>query len=762
MRVATLMLMIAAACALAVGPASIASWRSLGGNAGDEPVATVLESDAGHMLVEVTLPGYWLYEYPGGGRTWDKVELAGCGHLGEVGMPDLPSVTELFALPFGTEASITVEEMVTSEVRGVELLPMQTPAVDMDHAPYEFRMDDQFYGSGATYPAENVYIDNEAVWSGLNVARLVVTPFTYDHGSGELTVIHSITLRVEFEGTPTRLAEPVTTDIARAMERSVINWADFEEAAMADLDGRDGVEYVVVCNSSNRAYVEDLFSTHHYLGLNTMVEEVSNPSNPGEIRAAICDNYETGVTRFALLVGDHSVMPSAVIGGYTGDFYYTLITGSDNMPDIAVGRLTGSNTQIAHQVDKIIDGWMAYDWNDQNTTGIDPSETVLVAHQEQYPYKYTQCCNEIAAYDYDLCDVTFYKVYPPEGGTAADVSSAINNGIGTVGYRGHGDVTYWSWSPGWNASNINALTNDLMPPVFNIACYNGQYYTGTTCLSEAWQWADNGASGNLGATQPSYTTANHDYMKQIYIALYDTGLFRVGEAINVATEYVINNHGSYGLANARQYIWFGDPAQDIWTFDTAGEPGTLEISCPGSIAPGAQNVTITVTDGGSPVSGVNVTATDGIGGCSDAMTFYEEGTTNGSGQVTLSFTAPSSGTIHVGAWMHDYEYDIEEMDIMVGVGEGSGSTADLRLDRPVPNPVTTGASFGVGLPTTGAVSLEVYDVAGRLMETVFDGSLESGTHSIDWVPGSGLSNGVYFVRLTTGEGTLTTQAMVLR
>ena len=763
MRILTLCLLMVSAMALAAGHDAIGSWQSFGGNPGDESVVSVLESDQAHLVLDISVPGFWLYDYPAGGAVWDRVELPGHYSFSGVGLPELPSMTTRFALPFGTDAVVTVENVTSSVYGNLEILPRQTPEIDMAHEPFAFVMDENYYSSPRPYPAEITSLDNQGAWSGLNVASLVLNPFRFDPATGEMIVISSITVRIDFAGEAVVAAQPVNPEMVPAMHNSVVNWNDFESAAVPfDSGTRAGVEYVFICNSDNVDDVEELIETHHYLGLHSRVEILSSPATTGTIKTAITDNYETGVTRFALIVGDHSAMPSYSYSGTYGDFWYSLITG-DNLPDLAVGRLTGTTAQIAAQIPKIMDGYMAYNWDDGNETGIIPSETVLAAHQEQYPNKYTLCCNQIAAYSYDLCNITFEKVYPPEGGTAADVTNAINAGVGTVGYRGHGDVTVWSWSPGWNATSINALTNTFMPPVFNIACYCGQYNTGTVCLSESWQWATGGSSGNLGATQPSYTDTNHEYMKQLYIALYDTGTYRIMEAINVATDYILANFGTYGLANARMYIWFGDPAMDIWTFDTAGEPGTLMISAPSTIPPGTQDVIITVTDDGTPVSGVAVTLTDGVENYGNGMTFYAEGTTNGSGQATINITAPSSGIVHVGAYLHDYEYDLADITIGVGIEEGStGTPAAFALDRPMPNPVTVNASLGFSVPSSGRVELAVYDVSGRMVETLLDGTVEAGSHTVEWAPGTSISNGVYFLRLSTESGILTRQAMVIR
>lgn len=744
----------------ASGPGNVSSWQSFGSSEGSVPQVTVLESDNYHMIVEVTIPGFGLYEFPAGGRVWDRVELPECYSQGDEGLPDLPSVPGLFALPYGTEAVVTVEEVRSTVYENIDILPRQTPEIDTDHEPFPFVMNEEFYGGGTSFPYDWAYIDGYGGWSGLNAARLVVNPLRFNPGTRTLEAASSMIIRVDFEGFPGLLSLPVNQAMVPAMEQNVMNWGVFEGTA-DPVDGSrdDGVEYIFLCTEDNVGLVSDLFETHHYLGLHVRVETLTAPATTSEIEDAILANYTVGVTRFVCIVGTHDEMPSYNYGSFVGDYYYALIDPGD-YPDLSVGRITGDSLQIMRQVEKIIDGYSNYDFG--KTPGIIPSETLLAAHQEDYPYKYTQCCNECAAYPYSLCDITFTLVYPPEGGTKSDVIDAINGGIGTVAYRGHGSWYSWQWSPGWVAGDAYGLTNTFMPPVFNIACLNGLYQYATTCLSEAWQWADNGASGNLGANTSSYTIPNHDYMKRTYIALFNTGTFRVCEAIMESTVYVISHHGGLGITNAKMYIWFGDPAMEIWTFDEAGQPGQLEISHEANILPGTQDVLITVTDNGNPVEGVNVTLTDGVDNYGDGMTFYEEGTTNASGQATIGVTVPTSGTVFIGAFLHNYIYDIEWVAIGLGIEGTSGEGLVLHLETPMPNPVTTGASLGFTVPSGGNVRLNIYDVSGRIVETVFSGHLEKGIHSVEWSPGSSISSGMYFVRLDTEEGSVTTRALFIR
>jgi hypothetical protein len=65
------------------------------------------------------------------------------------------------------------------------------------------------------------------------------------------------------------------------------------------------------------------------------------------------------------------------------------------------------------------------------------------------------------------------------------------------------------------------------------------------------------------------------------------------------------------------------------------------------------------------------------------------------------------------------------------------------------------------LPSAGVASIAVYDVAGRQVDTLHTGELTPGSHSVNW-NASGFANGVYFVRLESPAGTVSTQVMVLK
>jgi hypothetical protein len=77
------------------------------------------------------------------------------------------------------------------------------------------------------------------------------------------------------------------------------------------------------------------------------------------------------------------------------------------------------------------------------------------------------------------------------------------------------------------------------------------------------------------------------------------------------------------------------------------------------------------------------------------------------------------------------------------------------------NPVSGSSLLNYSVPVAGHVCIQIYDLAGRSVQTLLNGEVAAGNHSVSWNTDN-IASGVYFVRLTTTEGTVSSQAMVLR
>lgn len=84
-------------------------------------------------------------------------------------------------------------------------------------------------------------------------------------------------------------------------------------------------------------------------------------------------------------------------------------------------------------------------------------------------------------------------------------------------------------------------------------------------------------------------------------------------------------------------------------------------------------------------------------------------------------------------------------------------SAILYQNYPNPfNPTTTIHFSG----TDGHTSLRVFDVVGREVVTLVNGSLQPGSHSVSF-DASGLADGTYLCRLTNGNETLVRKMVLM-
>ncbi|MCD4732898.1 T9SS type A sorting domain-containing protein [bacterium] len=90
-----------------------------------------------------------------------------------------------------------------------------------------------------------------------------------------------------------------------------------------------------------------------------------------------------------------------------------------------------------------------------------------------------------------------------------------------------------------------------------------------------------------------------------------------------------------------------------------------------------------------------------------------------------------------------------------------GAASELTLSDPYPNPASSSLTISYELAAKGAVSLSVYDLSGRLVETLISGEQTAGRHSVIW-DSSVAATGVYLLRLEAAGEAITRRAIISR
>lgn len=97
----------------------------------------------------------------------------------------------------------------------------------------------------------------------------------------------------------------------------------------------------------------------------------------------------------------------------------------------------------------------------------------------------------------------------------------------------------------------------------------------------------------------------------------------------------------------------------------------------------------------------------------------------------------------------------------VGITWQNNVPGQYFLGQNYPNPFNPETQFKFGLSTKGKVSLKIYDITGRLVQTLFDNmELNPGTLTVKF-DGRNFASGVYFYTLLVDDNRVDTRKMVL-
>jgi len=128
----------------------------------------------------------------------------------------------------------------------------------------------------------------------------------------------------------------------------------------------------------------------------------------------------------------------------------------------------------------------------------------------------------------------------------------------------------------------------------------------------------------------------------------------------------------------------------------------------------------------------------------DTVEFYADAYDNNSNY--------GSGDIRV--WYVNQSWTgVEETDAALPV--------KFELGQNYPNPFNNSTVIPFSVDRAAEVKVSIFDVSGRLVETVFNGKVTAGAHEVEWY-GKGATSGVYIYTLETAGTTHIGKMTLLR
>jgi hypothetical protein len=343
----------------------------------------------------------------------------------------------------------------------------------------------------AFYPDQLADITSPYIIKDVRGVSVYVYPFRYNAVQQTLRVYNSVTVQlIDDDSSPVNPLIKTSGRYFREMEAMYQSvFINYETTADNPTIGEAG-DILVITTARDEAAIQSYIDWKREKGHGVQKEVVATGTN---VKSLIQQRYnQNNNILYVQLVGDWADIKSDVGGGASAPLDPKLgcVVGTDNFPDIAIGRFSANNpAQVTVQVNKTIN-------YEKNPTGNWYDKAIGIASNEgpgddgEYDYQHLN-----VIWNYKLDPFTYNShtpIYAPNANSTM-VRNAINAGAAIINYTGHGSMNSWGTS-GFSNNQINQLTNgDMLPFIFSVACVNGAFHSGE-CFAEAWMKKENGGA----------------------------------------------------------------------------------------------------------------------------------------------------------------------------------------------------------------------------------------------------------------------------
>jgi hypothetical protein len=99
---------------------------------------------------------------------------------------------------------------------------------------------------------------------------------------------------------------------------------------------------------------------------------------------------------------------------------------------------------------------------------------------------------------------------------------------------------------------------------------------------------------------------------------------------------------------------------------------------------------------------------------------------------------------------HNTNFTDIEWDNPTGIQELFNTPGEYYLSQNYPNPFNPSTKIVFNLPQSAYTTLKIFNVLGKELSILTEGTLASGQHTVDF-DASGLSSGIFFYELHAGD-----------
>ncbi len=504
---------------------------------------------------------------------FDRVSVQGMVPMDIAGKPELMTTGTVVTVPEGFEPSLEVVRQDTRKLENVVVVPAQKRfRCGPSRAGFEF--DSELYASRAAFPESVVELKEVGKLQSVRLFRVGINPFQVRLGDKSLEVTNELTVRVHFK----QVSRVRGTELPKAMYEIVRNGTANGRTLGDIVRPMAAAEVmVIVVGDSLKNSIAPLVAWKTAKGLTVKTYTFTQAGGTKEaVKKFIQNLYDTEVVKpsYLLFVGNKTSMPgymeSTASGSAATDYTYTLLSGTDAVPDVLHGRIVADNeAEVLTQMNR----WINYEkapakgaWYPQGATissneGSNPSD-------KEYAQMTIDALKKGTYQNVDLFNQGDTTATP------ANITNALTSGRTWLSYWGHGSGTSWGSTNGsFGNTQIQALTNsDKLPIIVDVACQNGSWVNLAKPFGKAWVTQESGGrpAGAVGYYGGSVNISWHPpAVMAVGVSKYhfEKPVQSLGGSVLAGQLYLIEKMGtgSNVTDNLKWYNLFGDPSMLVRT-----------------------------------------------------------------------------------------------------------------------------------------------------------------------------------------------------
>ncbi|MCK4510619.1 hypothetical protein KAW64_02720, partial [bacterium] len=476
----------------------------------EEVVSRIVSTDISTTVIEIEIPGMLVEPAFKGLPGAVDLAIPGARNLSSPGMPDLPVLSYLLAIPAYGDVELEIAVLEERVLAGYDIAAARPFELE-GREPMEAVPDASVYATDAFYPADVAAVGEPGVFRDLRLVSVRVNPVRYNPVTRELSVVERLTLRLSSTGEQGANPQRITRDLRSAafepIYAAVVD--NFDQLPRAEVQRGS---YLVITVDDYAAAMGPFVEWKRQRGIETELVTLSqigaSPTNQ-DIKDYIQNAYDTwpNPPDYVLLVGDstmsgsYGTMPCwyipAVPFDQVTDHPYTELAGGDYFPDVIIGRMSVDNpTEATIATLKV----MSYERDCDGPNNDWYKNALMVAGNYGATPPPTSPRQTVLRVREMLLDCGYAQVdtvmYPPYI-APNPIGSIIESGVGLVNYRGWGAAQGWHY-PEYYVEDINALSNgNMLPAMTSFVCgtANWESWGFDPCFGEAW--IRSGSPGNL-------------------------------------------------------------------------------------------------------------------------------------------------------------------------------------------------------------------------------------------------------------------------